>query len=80
MTPLIIKQMGSENIVRIPKAILKTLDLHVGSKLDLSIVDNKIVLTPVVKKQTLDELLAGSPQKKLRMTKEDQQWLCDDLY
>lgn len=75
MTYLAIRQSGGANIVSIPKAILKILGLHVGSTLDLSIVDYKIVLTPVVKKQTLEDLLAGSSQEKLQLTHDDYEWL-----
>jgi len=75
MTHLAIRQSGGANIISLPKAVLKALSLHVGSTLDLSIVDCKIVLTPVVKKQTLDELLAGSPKGKLQLTSEDLEWI-----
>ena len=75
MTQLAIRQSGGANIVSIPKAILKTLGLHVGSTLDLSIVDCKIVLTPVVEKSTLEDLLVGSPMEKLQLTSEDHEWL-----
>ncbi|MBA2651610.1 MAG: AbrB/MazE/SpoVT family DNA-binding domain-containing protein [Tatlockia sp.] len=78
MTHLAIRQSGGANIVSIPKAILKSLGLHVGSKLDLTIVDCKIVLTPVVEQQTLEDLLAGTPKTKLQLTKEDCDWL-DEL-
>ena len=77
MTHLAIRQSGGANIVSIPKAILKTLGLHVGSTLDLSIVDSRIVLTPVLETPGLDELLAGSPKEKLLLTDEDHQWLND---
>lgn len=75
MTHLAIRQSGGANIVSLPKAILKTLGLHVGSQLDLSIVDCKIVLTPIAEKQTLEDLLAGSSQEKLQFTNEDREWL-----
>lgn len=75
MTHLAIRQSGGSSIVSIPQAILKTLGLHVGSTLDLSIVDFKIVLTPVVEKQTLEALLAGSPKEKLKLTNEESAWL-----
>ncbi len=75
MTHLAIRQSGGANIVSIPKAILKTLGLHVGSTLDLTIVDCKIILTPVVEKDTLEDLLAGTPKEKLQLTKEDLDWL-----
>jgi antitoxin component of MazEF toxin-antitoxin module len=77
MTHLAIRQSGGANIVSIPKAILKTLGLHVGSTLDLSIVDCKIILTPVVETLTLEALLDGTPKEKLQLTDEDKQWLSD---
>ena len=43
MSHLVIRQSGGANIVSIPKAILKTLELHVGAKLDLSVVNNSLV-------------------------------------
>ena len=63
------------NIVSIPKAIVKTLGLHVGSKLDLSIVDNQILLTPIENELTLAKLLAESPKECFSMTDEDHEWL-----
>lgn len=75
MTHLAIRQSGGANIVSIPKAILNTLGLHVGSTLDLTIVDCKIILTPVVEKETLEDLLAGTPRDKLQLTNEDRDWL-----
>ena len=75
MTRLSIRQSGGANIVSIPKAILKSLDLHPGSSLELSIKDHQIVLTPVQDEVTLATLLAGSPQKNLAKIPEDSEWL-----
>ena len=77
MTQLAIRQSGGANIISIPKAILKTLDLKVGSTLNLSIEDSRIVLTPAVKEPTLEELLAGSPRENLSLTDEDREWLSE---
>lgn len=77
MTHLAIRQSGGANIVSLPKVVLKTLGLHVGSKLDLSIVDSKIVLAPVAEKDTLESLLMGSPRDKLQLLDEDREWLSD---
>lgn len=77
MTQIAIRQSGGANIVSIPKAILSTLGLHVGSHLNLSIENNRIVLTPASEEQTLEELLAGSPKENLAMTEEDKEWLSD---
>lgn len=75
MTRIAIRKSGGANIISLPKAVLKTLGLQEGSTIDLSLEDNKIILTPTPEEITLEELLIGSPQKKLRLTKEDQEWL-----
>ena len=74
MTAIAIRQSGGANIISIPKAIVKTLGLQVGSKLDLSIEDNKIVLTPI-KETRLEDLLAGSPKECFEVTEEDREWI-----
>ncbi len=75
MTQLAIRQSGGANIVSIPKAILKTLGLHVGSYLELSIEGNKIILAPAGRELTLEELLAGTPKERLMVTDEDREWM-----
>ena len=75
MTAIAIRQSGGANIISIPKAIVKTLGLKVGSKLDLSIEDNKMVLTPIPEEASLEGLLAGSPKACFRVTEEDKEWL-----
>ena len=75
MTIVTVRQSGGAEIVRIPKAIGKALGLHIGSELDLSIIDNRIVLDPVVKKTSLEELLAGSPCENFSITEEDREWI-----
>lgn len=78
MTQLTIRQSGGANIVSIPKTILKTLGLQVGSMLELSIVNEKIVLTPTSELPSLQSLLAGSPKNKLKQTAEDREWTNDE--
>ena len=75
MTEVVVRQSGGANIISIPKAIVKSLGLQVGSKLDLSIIDNRIVLTPVEEALTLEALLAGSPKKCFSLTSEDKEWV-----
>lgn len=75
MSLVSVRQSGGANIVSIPKAIVQTLGLEVGSKLDLSIKDNSIVLTPVGDTLSLEELLAGSPKKCFKVTVEDREWI-----
>ena len=75
MSSVSVRQSGGANIVSIPKAIVKTLGLEVGSKLELSIQDNSIVLTPVEVTLSLEELLAGSPKECFKITQEDREWI-----
>lgn len=75
MTSIVVRQSGGANIVSIPKAVVNTLGLHVGSKLDMSINDNKIVLTPITEELDLQALLEGSPKECFNVTQEDQEWL-----
>ncbi len=75
MTTVTVRQSGGAEIVSIPKAIGKALGLHVGSELDLSIVDNRIVLDPVAENTSLEELLADSPRENFRIMDEDHEWI-----
>lgn len=75
MTSIAVRQSGGANIVSIPKAIVQTLGLKVGSKLDLTIKDNKIILTPIVEEPTLEYLLAGSPKECFKVSEEDREWI-----
>lgn len=75
MTQLAIRKSGGANIVSLPKAVLKALGLHTGSTLELSVEDNRIVLTPANRALDLEALVLGSPKDKLAMTSEDREWL-----
>ncbi len=75
MTQVAIRQSGGANIISIPKVILRTLALNAGASLDLSIEDNKIILTPIRESITLETILEGSPKSALRLTEEDLLWL-----
>ncbi len=75
MTQVAIRQSGGASIISIPKVILRTLALDAGASLDLSIEDNKIILTPIKKSLTLEAILEGSPKSALRLTEEDLLWI-----
>ncbi len=75
MTTVTVRQSGGAEIVSIPKAIGQALGLHVGSKLNLSIQDNKIVLSQLDEQSTLEALLAESPRKCFQVTAEDREWI-----
>ena len=76
MTSISIRQSGGANIVSIPKTIVQMLGLSVGSTLDLTVEDNKIVLTPIVEEElSLESLLEGSPKECFSITEEDREWI-----
>ena len=75
MTTVVVRQSGGAEIISIPKAIGKVLGLRVGSELDLSIVDNRLVLDPIVERTSLEDLLADSPRENFRILDEDLEWL-----
>jgi len=75
MSQVAIRQSGGANIISLPKAILNSLNLHVGSSLELTLENNKIILTPVMEEPSLEALLAGSPKAALTLNEEDKQWL-----
>jgi antitoxin ChpS len=74
MTVVAVRQLEGENIISIPEAIVKTLGLHVGSKLELSIVEQNIVLTPIEEELNLEELLANSPKESFAPRDKDREW------
>ncbi|MDQ7048077.1 MAG: AbrB/MazE/SpoVT family DNA-binding domain-containing protein [Enterobacterales bacterium] len=75
MTSIAVRKSGGANIVSIPKAIIKSLGLRVGSKLDMSVKDNKIILTPIEDELSLESLLAGSPKECFKVAEEDREWI-----
>ncbi|WP_027328505.1 AbrB/MazE/SpoVT family DNA-binding domain-containing protein [Marinimicrobium agarilyticum] len=77
MATVAIRKSGGGSIVTLPKAILETMHLEVGSSLDLTIEANKIVLTPRRKDPSLEELLEGITPDMLAPTEEDREWLDD---
>ncbi|WP_100551190.1 AbrB/MazE/SpoVT family DNA-binding domain-containing protein [Caedibacter taeniospiralis] len=78
MSSLSLRQSGGANIVSIPKKILQILNLHTGDKLDISVEDNKIVLTPKMEELSLEQMLAASPKSSFKLLDEDKEWMHDN--
>ncbi|MBF2055651.1 MAG: AbrB/MazE/SpoVT family DNA-binding domain-containing protein [Cyanobacterium sp. T60_A2020_053] len=55
-----ITKWGNSLGIRIPQAITQQIKLTEGALLNISIEDNKIILTPTKPKYTLEELLKNS--------------------
>jgi antitoxin ChpS len=55
---IIIKKWGNSTGMVIPGVVVKALGLTVGQSMEAEMKNNQLILTPVSKKYSLDELLA----------------------
>jgi antitoxin ChpS len=70
-----LRKVGGSVMMAVPPAILDLLHLQAGSKIELDIEGEKLVLKPQTRpRYTLNELLTRSGAKK-RISKEDREWL-----
>ncbi|WGE35885.1 AbrB/MazE/SpoVT family DNA-binding domain-containing protein [Actinobacillus genomosp. 1] len=76
MPTVALRQVGGSVAMVIPPAFLQALNLSVGSKVDLSLSEEKLVINPVRPKvkYSLEELLNRSDFESAR-TEESQIWL-----
>lgn len=74
-TRLTVRKSGGSTIISLPKTVLETLHLHVGSVMYLSLDHEKIVLTPANDSTTLEGLLAHCTKENFSITEEDREWV-----
>jgi len=74
-----IKKWGNSLATRIPKAVADSAGLHLDQQVDIEVVNGKIVITPIEKKNEykLDELLSQCKPSSMKIDKEDKEWLDD---
>ena len=69
MTTVNIRKQGGAAIVTIPVALLRQLDVEVGSSLDLVVTDGALTARPAslpkLRRYTLKELLRGATPKNM---------------
>ncbi|ADI00133.1 AbrB/MazE/SpoVT family DNA-binding domain-containing protein [Salisediminibacterium selenitireducens] len=53
-----LQKWGNSLGVRIPKSHVQQLNVSDGSEIEITLINNSIVIKPVTKKPTLDELLS----------------------
>ncbi len=70
-----IRKWGNSAGTIIPATILQEAGLEIGDALDARVVEGKVILSPLERELTLEELLAGSPKENLAITDEDREWL-----
>src|SRR5690554_4167679 len=74
VTTIAIRRSGGASIVSLPKTVIEMMHLSVGSTLDLTIEEGKIVLTPSKDDLTLEQLLEGCTRETFAMTEEEREW------
>ena len=76
-----IKKWGNSLATRIPKAVVESIDLHLNQEIDIEVINDKIIITPIKKKKEykLAELLSQCKPESMKLTKEDQEWLNAEL-
>ena len=74
-TRLTVRKSGGSVIISLPKTVLETLHLHVGSVMNLSLEDNRIILTPANDEMTLETMLKDCPAERFALTDEDKEWV-----
>jgi antitoxin MazE len=54
-----VQKWGNSYGIRIRKLIAEKLNIHAGSRIDIDVVDGKMVVTPADPEYSLDELVSG---------------------
>ncbi|MDO9141877.1 MAG: AbrB/MazE/SpoVT family DNA-binding domain-containing protein [Methylobacter sp.] len=73
-----VRKQGGAAIMTIPADVLKTLDVKIGSTLELEVVDGAFTVRPTRpssrKRYTLEELLRGVTEEKMAELNADTAW------
>lgn len=56
-----VKKWGNSQGLRLPQELLRQVNLAVGDKVDISVEDQKLVITKSRRRRSLDELLVLMP-------------------
>ena len=68
---IIIKKWGNSAGMVIPGVVMKELGLQTGQSMEASVENNQLVLTPITRRYTLDELLAQCDPDAPTITEDD---------
>ena len=78
MPSMPLRKQGGAAIVTIPPSILKSLDLKIGSELQMDVRDGTLVLVPVQapkrKRYTLAQLLVGATPATIKALNSETAW------
>lgn len=68
---IIIKKWGNSAGMVIPGVVMRELGLQPGQAMEASVENNQLVLTPITRRYTLDELLAQCDPDAPTITEDD---------
>ena len=78
MLSMPLRKQGGAAIVTIPPSVLKSLDLKIGSELQMDVRDGTLVLVPVQapkrKRYTLAQLLVGATPATIKALNSETAW------
>jgi antitoxin component of MazEF toxin-antitoxin module len=72
-----IRKWGNSAGAIIPAAILKKAGFELDDKVDVDVIDGRVVLSHVTPSYTLEQLLGSSPINSLALDDADRAWLDD---
>lgn len=60
-----LRKWGNSLALRVPSSFAKDTHVEDGSEVEISVVEGKLIITPLIKRYSLDELLAAVSKKNL---------------
>ena len=81
MLTMSLRKQGGAAIVTIPPSVLKSLDLKIGTELQMAVRDGALVIIPAkptrAKRYTLAQLLEGVTPKTIKALNDETAWSQD---
>ena len=78
MLSITLRKQGGAAVVTIPPSVLKSLDLKVGSQLQMNVLDGALVMVPVLatkrKRYSLAQLLVGATPATIKALNNEMAW------
>lgn len=68
---IIIKKWGNSSGMVIPNVVMKELNLRPGQSVEAQVSNNQLILTPISRRYSLDELLAQCDMNATELSEQD---------
>ena len=66
-----IKRWGNSAVMVIPNIVMKELNLQPGQSVEAQVSNNQLILTPISRRYSLDELLAQCDMNAAELSEQD---------